>query len=211
MKSNQRGECMRGLIAYGLALFLGLTSLGATHRSDPAEAIITKGNLNLQQKQALFATRGMSGRNGHPYEVGTASWYGDYFQGKTTASGEPYDMNDLTAAHPYLPLGTRIRVTNLHNGRAVILRVNDRGPVVDGRIIDVSYGAAQILGMSGKGIQRVRLDLAPERRTKAAQAAIQGATISPTLERQILARSLRVAAQHQATNSAPQTLAMLRQ
>ena len=202
---------MRGLIAYGLALFLGLTSLGATHRSDPAEAIITKGNLNLQQKQAMSATRGMSGRNGHPYEVGAASWYGDYFQGKTTASGEPYDMNDLTAAHPYLPLGTRIRVTNLHNGRAVILRVNDRGPVVDGRIIDVSYGAAQILGMSGKGIQRVRLDLAPERRTKAAQAAIQGATISPTLERQILARSLRVAAQHQATNSAPQTLAMLRQ
>ena len=202
---------MRGLIAYGLALFLGLTSLGATHRPDPAETIITKGNLNLQQKQAMSATRGMSGRNGHPYEVGTASWYGDYFQGKTTASGEPYDMNDLTAAHPYLPLGTRIRVTNLHNGRAVILRVNDRGPVVDGRIIDVSYGAAQILGMSGKGIQRVRLDLAPERRTKAAQAAIQGATISPTLERQILARSLRVAAQHAAANSAPQTLAMLRQ
>ena len=202
---------MRGLIAYGLALFLGLTSLGATHRPDPAEAIITKGNLNLQQKQALFATRGMSGRNGHPYEVGTASWYGDYFQGKTTASGEPYDMNDLTAAHPYLPLGTRIRVTNLHNGRAVILRVNDRGPVVDGRIIDVSYGAAQILGMSGKGIQRVRLDLAPERRTKAAQAAIQQATISPTLERQILARSLRTAAQRPTGNSAPQTLAMLRQ
>jgi rare lipoprotein A len=124
-------------------------------------------------------------------------------------------MNDLTAAHPWLPLGTRVKVTNLRNGRAVILRVNDRGPVVDGRIIDVSYGAAQILGMSGTGIQRVRLDLAPERRTKAAQAAIQRATISPALERQILERTLRTApkttAQKTAANPAPQTMAMLRQ
>jgi rare lipoprotein A len=192
-----------------------LTSLGATHGPDLSQASITKDKLNLEPKQILAANRGMSGRNGHPYEVGTASWYGDYFQGKTTASGEPYDMNDLTAAHPWLPLGTRVKVTNLRNGRAVILRVNDRGPVVDGRIIDVSYGAAQILGMSGTGIQRVRLDLAPERRTKAAQAAIQRATISPALERQILARTLRTApkstAQKTAANSAPQTMAMLRQ
>lgn len=115
-------------------------------------------------------------------------------------------MNDLTAAHPSLPLGTRVKVTNLRNGRAVILRVNDRGPVVDGRIIDVSYGAAQILGMSGTGVQRVRLDLAPEHRTKAQEVAIQRASISATLERQILARSLRVS-QH----PAPQTLALLRQ
>jgi rare lipoprotein A len=149
----------------------------------------------------------MSARNGHAYQVGTASWYGDYFQGKTTASGEPYDMNDLTAAHPSLPLGTRVKVTNLRNGRAVILRVNDRGPVVDGRIIDVSYGAAQILGMSGTGIQRVRLDLAPERRTLAAQTAIQHANISPALARQILARSLRSALR---PAPQPQTLALLR-
>jgi len=197
---------MKRLIAYGLALFLGLTSLGATRGPDLSEASITKDKLNMLPKQTLAGSRGMSGRNGHPYQVGTASWYGDYFQGKTTASGEPYDMNDLTAAHPSLPLGTRIRVTNLRNGRAVILRVNDRGPVVDGRIIDVSYGAAQILGMGGTGIQRVRLDLAPERRTKAAQAAIQHATISPALQRQILARSLRTA---QKPTPQTETLAML--
>jgi len=197
---------MKRLIAYGLALFLGLTSLGATRGPDLSEASITKDKLNLLPKQTLAGSRGMSGRNGHPYQVGTASWYGDYFQGKTTASGEPYDMNDLTAAHPSLPLGTRIRVTNLRNGRAVILRVNDRGPVVDGRIIDVSYGAAQILGMGGTGIQRVRLDLAPERRTKEAQAAIQHATISPALQRQILARSLRTA---QKPTPQTETLAML--
>jgi len=205
---------MRRLIAYGLALFLGLTSLGAAHRADLSEASITNDQLSLQPKPTLAGSSGMSSRNGHPYQVGTASWYGDYFQGKTTASGEPYDMNDLTAAHPSLPLGTRIRVTNLRNGRAVILRVNDRGPVVDGRIIDVSYGAAQILGMSGTGVQRVRLDLAPERRTKAAQAAIQHAAISPALGRQILARSLRTAQRSSvqtSPNSASQTLAMLRQ
>jgi rare lipoprotein A len=202
---------MRRLIAYGLALFLGLTSLGAAHRPDLLEAGITKDKLNLQPKEVRAARRGMSSRNGHPYQVGTASWYGDYFQGKTTASGEPYDMNDLTAAHPSLPLGTRIKVTNLRNGRAVILRVNDRGPVVDGRIIDLSYGAAKILGMNGAGIQRVRLDLAPERRTKAAQAAIQHATISPALERQILARSLRTQKQAVPSATQTQTLAMLRQ
>ena len=196
---------MRRPIAYGLALFLGLTSLGAAHRPDPSEASITEVKFDLKQKQAQASRKAMSTRN-HPYQIGPASWYGTAFQGKTTASGEPYDMNDLTAAHPSLPLGTRVKVTNLRNGRAVILRVNDRGPVVDGRIIDVSYGAAQILGMSGTGVQRVRLDLAPEHRTKAVQAAIQRASISPALERQILARSVRVA-----SRPAPQTLAMLRQ
>jgi rare lipoprotein A len=153
-------------------------------------------------------TQRFSTRKGHPYEVGTASWYGEYFQGRTTASGEPYDMNDLTAAHPWLPLGTHVRVTNLRNGRAVILRVNDRGPVVDGRIIDVSYGAAQILGMSGTGVQRVRLDIAPEHRSAAAQAAIQRGRISPALERQILERSART--QKATPQPAPQTMAMLR-
>jgi rare lipoprotein A len=94
-----------------------------------------------------------------PYQVGTASWYGSDFEGKPTASGEPYDMYDMTAAHPTLPLGTYVKVTNLRNGRAVVVRVNDRGPVVDGRIIDVSYNAARALNFKDKGIQRVRLDV----------------------------------------------------
>jgi rare lipoprotein A len=93
--------------------------------------------------------------------VGVASWYGQYFEGKPTASGEPYDMHDLTAAHPTLPLGTFVKVTNLRNGRSVVVRVNDRGPVVDGRIIDLSYNAARAIQMKGRGIQRVRLDLVP--------------------------------------------------
>jgi rare lipoprotein A len=94
-----------------------------------------------------------------PYQIGTASWYGSYFDGKPTASGEAYDMHELTAAHPTLPLGSYVRVTNLHNGRAVVVRVNDRGPIVQGRIIDLSYGAAQVLQFQEKGLQRVRLDV----------------------------------------------------
>jgi rare lipoprotein A len=94
-----------------------------------------------------------------PYEVGTASWYGEYFQGKQTASGEPFDMQALTAAHPTLPLGSFVRVTNLRNGRAVVVRINDRGPVVEGRIIDLSYNTARVLGFEERGLQRVRLDL----------------------------------------------------
>jgi rare lipoprotein A len=94
-----------------------------------------------------------------PYQVGTASWYGEDFDGKPTASGEDYDMYDMTAAHPTLPLGSYVKVTNLHNGRAVVVKVNDRGPIVPGRIIDLSYGAAQVLEFQHKGLQRVRLDL----------------------------------------------------
>lgn len=76
-------------------------------------------------------------------------------------------MHDLTAAHPSLPLGTFVKVTNLRNGKAVVVRVNDRGPVVDGRIIDLSYSAAQVIGMKSRGIQRVRLDVVPEPETVA--------------------------------------------
>ena len=73
-------------------------------------------------------------------------------------------MYDLTAAHMYLPLGTKVRVTNLRNGKAVVVRINDRGPVVPGRIIDLSYSAARVLGVKAYGIQRVRLDVVPQQK-----------------------------------------------
>lgn len=94
-----------------------------------------------------------------PYQKGTASWYGRYFHGKATASGEPFDMYQFTAAHRQLPLGTMVRVTNLKNGESVVVRVNDRGPVPKSRIIDLSYGAARMIGLSGAGIEPVRLDI----------------------------------------------------
>ena len=93
------------------------------------------------------------------YQVGKASWYGRHFQNKKTASGEPYDMNDLTAAHRKLPLGSWVKVTNLKNDRSVMVRINDRGPVRRSRIIDLSYGAAKMLGMGSSGISSVRLDI----------------------------------------------------
>ena len=90
-------------------------------------------------------------------QTGYASWYGKAHQGQRTTSGEAYDMNAFTAAHPALPMGTRLRVTNLRNGRSVTVRVNDRGPFVDGRIIDLSYAAARAVGAVGDGVVPVRV------------------------------------------------------
>ena len=90
-------------------------------------------------------------------EVGFASWYGAQHQGRRTASGEVFDMNRLTAAHRTLPFGTRLLVTNRDTSQSTEVRVNDRGPFVDGRILDVSYAAARQLGAVGAGIFPVRL------------------------------------------------------
>ena len=89
--------------------------------------------------------------------TGKASWYGQRYHGRTTASGSRFDMNAMTAAHRSLPFGTRVRVTNLANRRSVVLTINDRGPYAGGRIIDVSRRAAEILGMVRKGVVRVRV------------------------------------------------------
>jgi rare lipoprotein A len=92
-------------------------------------------------------------------QTGRTAWYGAQHQGRRTASGARFDMYQLTAAHRTLPLGTRVRVTNLENGRAVNVRVNDRGPVGRGRILDLSYAAARALGAVGAGVVRVRLEV----------------------------------------------------
>jgi rare lipoprotein A len=92
---------------------------------------------------------------------GIASWYGRQFHGKRTASGEVYDMNELTAAHPSLPFGTVVRVRSLINGRHVDVRINDRGPFIRQRIIDLSRGAAEALGLieAGTGTKPVAIDV----------------------------------------------------
>lgn len=91
-------------------------------------------------------------------EEGEASWYGPGLYGRKTASGEVLQPGTLTVAHPTLPFGTCLRVTNLENGRRVEVRVNDRGPYAAGRIVDLSEAAARALGMHGRGITRVRLE-----------------------------------------------------
>jgi rare lipoprotein A len=96
-----------------------------------------------------------------PLQRGTASWYGPKFQGHRTASGERYDMNDKTAAHPSLPFGTQLAVRNIRTGREVIVRVTDRGPFTKRRIIDLSYAAAKEIGVVGPGTASVELYLVP--------------------------------------------------
>lgn len=92
-------------------------------------------------------------------QTGIASWYGPGFHGKPTASGTIYDQHDLTAAHQTLPLGTRVMVTNLENGKSTEVTINDRGPFAKGRIIDLSHSAAQALGMVAPGTIPVRIDV----------------------------------------------------
>lgn len=92
-------------------------------------------------------------------QTGVASWYGEPFHGRATASGERYDQEGLTAAHKFLPFGTWVRVENLDNGRTVRVRITDRGPFVGGRIVDLSRAAARSLGLLGPGTARVRLEV----------------------------------------------------
>lgn len=167
---------MRLRIARGLTFAL-LVSLGA------AQGPTSSGSANQQTNStktspttAVAVPAGHSGNS--PYQVGTASWYGEFFEGKPTASGEPYNMYDLTAAHMTLPLGTFVRVTNLRNRRSVVVRINDRGPVVPGRIIDLSYNAAKVLKFQQKGLQRVRLDVVPAWQAPAVMALLR----EPALE-----------------------------
>jgi rare lipoprotein A len=134
-------------------IVLLIVGLGAAQGPNSSEAS------SAPSKSAQIKPEIRKQAKGQPYQVGTASWYGQDFEGKTTASGEDYDMFDMTAAHPTLPLGSYVRVTNLRNGRAVVVKVNDRGPIVEGRIIDLSYGAAQALQFQHRGLQRVRLDV----------------------------------------------------
>lgn len=127
--------------------------------------------------------------------VGTASWYGDPFDGRPTATGEIYNMNELTAAHTTLPLPTNVEVTNLENNRTLVLRVNDRGPFVNGRVIDVSRRAAQLLGFQQQGTARVRVRVMPDAssNTMVASAAAPAintravATAMPSGDTQLLA------------------------
>ena len=145
---------MRGRIAHGLMIALLVVGLRAAQGPNDSEASAAP----TRAVQAKPEIRNQTGKN-QPYQIGTASWYGEYFVGKPTASGEDFDMYDMTAAHPTLPLGSYVRVTNLRNGRAVVVKVNDRGPIVPGRIIDLSYGAAKVLQFENRGLQKVRLDL----------------------------------------------------
>lgn len=138
-----------GILLMGLALSASARDAGET--AQPPAPVQGKAP---QSKQA--ATHKLR----RWYQVGVASWYGDHFQGRKTADGERFDMNRMTCAHPTLPMGTWLRVTNLKNRQSTFVRVNDRGPLVEGRIVDLSAAAARVLGLSGVG--KVRLEAVRE-------------------------------------------------
>ncbi|WP_260705251.1 septal ring lytic transglycosylase RlpA family protein [Edaphobacter flagellatus] len=128
----------------GVAVVTLLVALGVSaSASDPAPSQMQN---NSQQPNKTHRW----------FQIGQASWYGKYFQGKKTANGESYDMNGLTCAHRSLPLNSWIRVTNLKNRKSIFVRVNDRGPVPESRIVDLSYGAAKAVGL--RGIGKVKLE-----------------------------------------------------
>lgn len=144
-----------------MALALTASAKDGTPASDSLSTPILPAQ-SVAGTQSTGAKAGIKGRlkTKRWFEVGIASWYGLRFQGRETAGGEIYDMNTMTCAHPTLPMGTWLRVTNLKNRRTAFVRVNDRGPVVDGRIVDLSYAAAQAVGLVGIG--KVKLEAVGE-------------------------------------------------
>jgi rare lipoprotein A (peptidoglycan hydrolase) len=147
------------------SVFLGLGLLVLTPSANPTVA----GNLSSPSQSGTSLQNGpvpaksASGPARQPKPLAvwecTTSWYGEDFDGQPTATGEPYDMYGATAAHPTLPLGSIVRVVNTRNHRSQVVRINDRGPYVEGRELDVSYAVAQKLGFDQRGLARVRLEL----------------------------------------------------
>jgi len=138
-----------------------LLSAGLAFASDPSTAkgtqVVTKEAQHQSEKTQAIKTKIKTHKK--PVQVGPASWYGKGFQGRPTASGEPYDMYQYTAASKSLPLGSWVKVTNLRNGKWLIVKVNDRGPYVGNRIMDVSYSAAKMLDFKSRGITKVKLEV----------------------------------------------------
>jgi rare lipoprotein A len=136
---------------------------GLSQRSDPLRSEGSPGGTGIQKVSVEPEGKKTSPARKIKHALyGTASWYGPGFHGKKTASGEIYNQNKLTAAHKTVPLGTKARVTNLENGNSVQVEINDRGPFVQGRIIDLSRAAAEALGFVESGTARVRVELMTE-------------------------------------------------
>lgn len=158
-----------------LASHVTKSAMGTTVTQPPtSSSSAATGNFKVGKPYTVM------GQTYHPQETyshtetGIASWYGPGFQGKKTASGERFDTAELTAAHRTLQMPSLVRVTNLENGRSVIVRVNDRGPFARGRVIDVSQRAAELLGFKNQGTAKVRLDLLPQESMQVADLARRG-------------------------------------
>jgi rare lipoprotein A len=127
----------------------------ASLRHNRTASFVTNRRVASARKHTPFARH----NNATPTQIASQGIASFYTEGQQTASGEKFDTHDLTAAHPTLPFGTRVRVTNVATGHSVTVRINDRGPYVPGRVVDVSHSAAEALGMVGSGIAQVKLDV----------------------------------------------------
>ena len=144
------------------SVFLGLGLLVLTPSANPTTGVKTSSPSRPVSSQELTPsakTKPIHQRKPLASWECTTSWYGEDFDGLTTANGETYDMYAETAAHPTLPLGSIVRVVNPKNHRSQVVRINDRGPYVEGRELDVSYGVARKLGFDQRGVAKVRLEL----------------------------------------------------
>jgi len=132
---------------------------GATPSFHAAFAALPEATTQVEVQPGAVDITAIEPASGTSLGTGTASYYGKRFHGRKTASGAPFDMNAMTAAHKTLPFGSRVRVTNPRNGQSVVVEINDRGPYVGSRVIDLSRAAARELGMIGPGHAKVELEL----------------------------------------------------
>ena len=160
LNSEELIKLDKGVILSDTTRNKAIDALQATNRlrrlmgnAPPLTAIVNP-NQPRNNESGLASVRPVTSRR-----KGMASWYGPGFHGRLTANGERYNQNGLTAAHKTLPFGTQVRVTNLRNGRSVIVRINDRGPFVGGRVIDLSKGAASVIGLVSSGVAPVQLEI----------------------------------------------------
>ena len=204
MKSGMSTEPHAPRLALALAMLLLLAACGTTRDA-------TRGGIGGNSQVGYY-------KLGQPYKVkgrwyypeydpgysrvGTASWYGADFHGLPTANGEVFDRERITAAHPTLPLPSVARVTNLENGRAVDVRVNDRGPFVGDRLIDLSQAAARKLGFEGQGLARVRVEFVSLADARGTPPQPTIAAAAPAASRRVVVASLSAPAARAAAPAA---------
>ena len=168
--ANPTGKIMR-LLALGAAslILANCTTDNVASRADRRHAATssriavtgdpaTRKETNIRRRTGQAAHESTVQKAANYTAVGVASWYGADFHGRRTANGETFDMNSFSAAHPSLPLPSNVRITNLDNQRSVVVRVNDRGPFVGGRVIDVSAKTAKVLGFYDDGLSKVKVE-----------------------------------------------------
>ena len=163
---------MKSLLKYAITIFAGIllvscsSPIRLSNYPDSSQDFKSSPNTSAASQRATMRPYTINGKTYYPTTVsvgdtasGIASWYGPDFHGKKTSNGETYNMNAMTAAHKTLPMNTMVRVTNLSSGAQTTVRINDRGPFVAGRIIDLSKAAATSIGMIGTGTARVKLEV----------------------------------------------------